>query len=164
MKYLEELLNGATVEWKTLGEVCQVRRGRRITKQELSPEKEYPVYSGGVTPMGYFDRYNEEGNTVTIVKYGTAGYVNYITERFWANDVCYCITPSIILDNKYLFYFLKNNQDYIYSLATDAIPAHLPTENIKSLLIPIPPIEVQRKIVEILDNFAELTAELTAEL
>ena len=28
--------------------------------------------------------------------------------------------------------------------------------------IPVPPMEVQRKIVEILDNFSELTAELTA--
>ena len=30
--------------------------------------------------------------------------------------------------------------------------------------IPVPPLEVQSEIVQILDNFAELTAELTAEL
>ncbi len=34
----------------------------------------------------------------------------------------------------------------------------------ENILIPIPPLKVQKKIVEILDNFTELTAELTAEL
>ena len=33
-----------------------------------------------------------------------------------------------------------------------------------SLEIPVPPIEVQRKIVEILDNFTELEAELERKL
>ena len=32
------------------------------------------------------------------------------------------------------------------------------------LKIPVPPLEVQNEIVQMLDNFAELTAELTAEL
>ena len=35
---------------------------------------------------------------------------------------------------------------------------------IEDFEIPVPPLEVQRKIVEVLDNFSELTAELTAEL
>ena len=36
--------------------------------------------------------------------------------------------------------------------------------NLRDIEIPIPPMDVQRKIVEYLDNFSELTAELTAEL
>ncbi|WP_418991360.1 restriction endonuclease subunit S [Alistipes sp.] len=171
MNYLEKILDGAKVEWKALGEVATINRGCRVTKCDLSPEKKYPVYSGGVTPMGYFDSYNNEANTITIVKYGTAGFVNFIMERFWANDICYCIKPSSNLDNKYLFYVLKNNQGHIKSLATDAIPAHLPTEAINSFQIPIPcpdnpekSHKIQKEIVHILDTFTELTAELTAEL
>lgn len=164
MRYLEKLLEGVEVEWKALGEVATINRGHRVTKRELSPEKKYPVYSGGVTPMGYFEEYNQDENTITIVKYGTAGFVNFITEKFWANDVCYCVKPSSILINKYLLYVLKNNQNHINSLATDAIPAHLPTEAISGLLIPIPPIEIQKEIVRILDTFTELTTELITEL
>ena len=81
--YIEELLQGVEVEWKALGEVTLINTGRRVTKRELSPKKQYPVYSGGVTPMGYFDSYNEEANTIIIVKYGTAGFVNFITEKFY---------------------------------------------------------------------------------
>ena len=162
--YIERLLQGAEVVWKPLGEVAELKRGQRVTKQELSNDKQYPVYSGGVKPMGYYDAYNQEANTITIVKYGTAGYVNFITERFWANDVCYCIKPHTILENKYLLYVLKNMQVYINSLATDAIPAHLPAPSLASIQIPLPPLSVQQEIVRILDKFTQLEAELEAEL
>ena len=63
---------------------------------------------------------------------------------------------------KYLFYFLKNLQNFIQLQVTDAIPAHLPTDVISNLQIPILPLHVQSEIVRILDNFTELTAELHA--
>src|SRR3989338_10745525 len=137
------------IEFKALGECASIKRGRRVTKNELNREKKYPVYSGGVTPMGYFEKYNQPANTITVVKYGTAGFVNFITEDFWANDVCYCIKPSDGLDNKYLFYVLKSKQGFIKSQATNAIPAHLPTELIQSIKIPIPPLPEQEEAVKI---------------
>ena len=158
--YIAHLLNGAEVEWKPLGEVAKIEKGKRVTKQQLSSDKEYPVYSGGVKPMGYYDEYNQEADTITIVKYGTAGYVNFITEKFWANDVCYCIKPKADLDNKFLLYVLKNMQEYISSLATDAIPAHLPSPSLEAIQIPVPPLSVQHEIVRILDKFTQLEAEL----
>ena len=144
--FIERLLDGTEVEWKKLGEVVQIEKGQRVTKQELSSDKQYPVYSGGVKPMGYYDKYNQEADTITMVKYGTAGYVNFITEKFWANDVCYCIKPKANLDNKFLLYALRNIQVYIYSLATEAIPAHLPSSSLASIQIPIPPLSVQQEI------------------
>ena len=86
MSYLEILLEGVEVDWKPLGAVTSISRGRRVTKKDLSPEKPYPVYSGGVTPMGFFERYNYDENTITIVKYGTAGFVNFITENASKSD------------------------------------------------------------------------------
>ena len=148
------------VKFSELGEVAQIKRGQRVTKSQLKAESKFPVYSGGVTPMGYFEETNQPANTVTVVKYGTAGFVNFIKEDFWANDVCYCIKPKKDLNNKYLFYYLKCKQEYIKSQATNAIPAHLPTEVIANLKIPIPPLEVQQEIVKILDSFTELEAEL----
>ncbi|WP_186097868.1 restriction endonuclease subunit S [Burkholderia gladioli] len=171
VSFLEKLLDGDGVDWKPLESCATIERGRRVTKSELSPEKKYPVFSGGVTPMGFYDDYNQKNNTITIVKYGTAGFVNFIEADFWANDVCYCIKPGVALNNKYLFYYLKRHQYDIQSLATDAIPAHLPTDAISTYEIPIPcpentkrSLEIQAEIVRILDRFTELTAELTAEL
>jgi len=167
MNKIEELIklhcpNG--VEFRELKECALIKRGRRVTKNELNPEKRYPVYSGGVTPMGYFEKCNQSSNTVTVVKYGTAGFVNFIKEEFWANDVCYCVKPKDEIDNKYIFYVLKSKQEFIQSKATNAIPAHLPTEVIEHLTIPIPPLQIQEEIVKILDKFTQLEAELEAEL
>lgn len=163
-KNLLNLIKNTEVEWKPLGEISNIKRGKRVTKSELSLDGKYPVYSGGTTPMGYFNNFNNNANTIIIAKYGTAGFVNFITEKFWANDVCYCVIPNEKLENKFLFFYLKNLQIFIQSKATEAIPAHLPTEAISNLPIPIPPIEIQNKIVNILDKFTHLTSELTSEL
>ena len=150
------------VEFLDLANCSSIKRGKRVTKSDLDQGAPFPVYSGGIKPMGYYRAYNQSKNTITVVKYGTAGFVNFIKEDFWANDVCYCIIPKESLVNKYLYYVLKNQEDYIKSQATDAIPAHLPTDVIRSIKIPIPPLEVQKEIVLVLDSFTELEAELEA--
>ena len=46
IKYLEKLLNGREVEWKKLGDVCEIKRGRVLSKKYLEDNKgQYPVYS-----------------------------------------------------------------------------------------------------------------------
>lgn len=46
MKYVEKLLQGAEVEWKKLGEVAEIKRGRVISKGYLNENAGlYPVYS-----------------------------------------------------------------------------------------------------------------------
>jgi type I restriction enzyme, S subunit len=169
-EFISKLLDVET-EWKALESCASIERGQRVTKSELSPEKKYPVFSGGVTPMGFYDDFNQGKNTITIVKYGTAGFVNFIKTDFWANDVCYCIKPGAALSNRYLFHYLKKQQADIQSLATDAIPAHLPTEVISNYPVPVPcpanqtkSLEIQAEIARILDAFTELTGELAVEL
>lgn len=115
--------------------------------------------------MGRYSNKNRNANTITISSYGAAGYVNYIEEDFWANDVCLSVFPNEeVLNKKYLYYVLKSKQQYIFDNTTKAIPDHIPTRFFEELPIPIPPLEVQSEIVRILDIFTELTEELIAEL
>ena len=146
------------VEYLRLEDNVEIRRGERVTKRDISSEGEYPVISGGVSPLGYMPKTNRTKNTITIA------YVDLQKKDFWANDVCLCLYPNEKLLNKFLYYILKFNQNYLYSKTTKAIPDHIPTKIIKDLMIPIPPIEVQNKIVDILDSFTTLEAELEAEL
>ena len=168
MTHIEQMIqdmcpNG--VEFKKLGEVTTIIRGERVTKSQLIENGQYPVVSGGVNPMGYIDKYNREENTITIAQYGSAGFVNYINEKFWANDVCYSVYPNEELINKFLYYYLVHKQGYFYAVRnTDAVPYSIALEKIKDLDTPIPPLEIQKKIVECLDKFSALAAELQAEL
>lgn len=165
MSKIDELIqelcpNG--VEHKTLGTISLIKRGERVTKRDIILEGEYPIISGGVTPMGFYDKYNRELNTITISSYGQAGYVDFIKQKFWANDVCLCVFPLEIVNNKFLYFFLKNAQKTFYSNTTKAIPDHIPTQFLMEYEVPVPPMEIQNEIVRILDSFTELTAELTA--
>ncbi len=153
------------VEFRKLGEVCEIIRGKRVTKKEILDKGKYPVVSGRIGFMGYLNEYNREENTITIAQYGTAGFVNWQNQKFWANDVCFSVIPKETLINRYLYYILTNMQNYLYSISNrSAIPYSISSNNIMQITIPIPPLEIQQEIVNILDAFTELNTELNTEL
>ncbi len=64
--FLEKLLDNQPVEWKKLGEVCDIKTGKGVTKKDAVEDGVYPIISGGKTPMDYIDKYNRDANTVTF--------------------------------------------------------------------------------------------------
>ena len=169
MPFIEQLLNGEDVEWKKLGEVITIEKGKQLNKSLLTESGEYPAYNGGVTYSGFTDKYNYSENKIIISQGGaSAGFVNFITTKFYANAHCYVVLPNISkVDNKYVYHLLKMNQENLMGKQLGAgIPA-LHTANILGISIPIPcpdnptkSLDIQHKIVEILDKFTELEAEL----
>ena len=165
MSKIDELLKNEKVEWKKLGEVCEIVRGVRVTKKELVDNGEYPVVSGGIGYMGYINNYNRKEDTITIAQYGTAGYVCWQKEKFWANDVCFSVYPNEKVIKKYLYHFLLQKQEYLYSISNrSAVPYSISKEKILKIEIPIPSLETQEKIVKILDKFTNYVTKLQAEL
>lgn len=156
-----EAMDGKPVETMKLGEVAEIKRGERITKKDLIADGKYAVMSGGRDFFGRYNLYNRNENTITIAQYGSAGYVNYIKEKFWANDVCYCVFPLSCINNRYLYHVLKNNQDLLYKMTTKAIPDHLPKDRLINMEFPVPSLATQEHIVDILDRFDTLTTSLT---
>lgn len=168
MSKLEELIQQYCpdgVEWKTLGEVCDIHKGAQFNKTDMKEVGTYPVINGGINPSGYAEVFNEGKNTITVSQGGaSAGYVNFLRNKFWLGAHCYAVTPYDTVLNKYLYHFIKMNEITLQQCQYGAgIPA-LAKSTISSLEIPVPPLPVQEEIVRILDNFTELQAELQAEL
>lgn len=171
--FIERLLNGAEVEWKPLGEVITLEKGKQLNKILLTESGKYPAYNGGITYSGFTDIYNYSENKTIISQGGaSAGFVNFITTKFYANAHCYVVLPNVDkVDNKYVYHVLKMNQENLMQKQLGAgIPA-LRTTEILGISIPIPcpadlkkSLEIQREIVRILDKFTTLEAELEAEL
>ena len=166
MSKLEELMqelcpNG--VEYKKLKEISAMKRGTSVTKKDIT-EGNIPVISGGKEPAYYCDTYNRDGETITVAGSGAgAGYVQY-----WSKPIFVCDAFSVkgcegVL-TKYLYYCLSNMQEYIYSTKKGGGVPHVHISSIENVKLPVPPLEVQREIVHILDSFTLLSAELTAEL
>ena len=164
MSKLDELIE----EWcpdgvrrEKLGLLCEIKTGKGLKQKECIEDGKYPVISGGKTPMGYYSEYYREANNVTISRVGAnAGFVLFITERFYVNDKCFAVIPykeDVIL-TKFLYYCLKNIERDIISLQSQGGVPTINTKKVSNIEIFIPPLEVQEEIVRILDSFTELTA------
>ncbi len=166
MDYLQQLLKDQTVEWKKLGEVCDVLRGRRLTKKQLSQDKEgFAVFHGGIVPIGYYPTANRKANSTMVINVGaSAGTVGYSREDFWSSDGCFCFTENSILLQRFLFYYLQSIEHEIKSKVRVAGIPTLDAGILSNLEIPLPPLSVQSRIVEILDKFTALEAELEQQL
>ena len=163
-KKLIEMIQTAPVEWKPLGEVAKVLRGKRLTKKELIEGGKYPVFHGGLIPLGWFDQFNRRANQTMIINTGSIGEVIWSGVDFWSSDGTFVIQTPNYLDDKFIFYFLKTREGYLKSQKrVGGVPTidRLVVENIS---IPIPPLETQQKIVKILDKFTKLEATLEATL
>jgi len=156
------------VEWKKLGEVTISLKKDTLKLTDLIHNGKYPVVNSGREWYGRYNSYNNEGNALTIAARGEyAGYINYISEKFWAGGLCYPYRSkdeNLIL-TKYIFYALKANENIIMQtlVSRGSIPA-LNKTDIDNFPIPIPPLPIQEEIVKILDTFTALEAALEAEL
>ena len=76
------------------------------------------------------------------------------------------INSTAMLIPKYLYYVISSEQFFLYDIQNSK-GAKMPRGSKDAVLkysVPVPPLPVQSEIVRILDNFTELTAELTEEL
>ena len=171
MSKLDELIKlycPKGIEYYFLSEVISVKEKTAIKKEQLSINGKYPVINSSREVLGYYDYFNNYGETLVLTSHGAyAGYCHYLKNKFWAGSLCYpmqAINKNSI-STKFLYYFLKNIESTIRDEYVNK--SGVPYINFKALMnikVPFPPLEVQCEIVRILDNFTELTAELTAEL
>lgn len=162
--FLEKLLDGTEVEWKPLSLVTEMQRGKTITAKSAN-EGKIPVISGGQKPAYYHNESNRYGKTITVAGSGAyAGYIMYWEEPIFVSDAFSIKTDESLLQIKYVYHFLLQNQQKIHAMKKGSGVPHVYPKDIGTLMIPIPPLPVQTEIVKILDALTALTSELTSEL
>ena len=162
MSKIEELIAELCpdgVEYKELNKVLKINNGKDY--KHLS-EGNIPVYgSGGV--MTYVNEYAYDKPSVLIPRKGSIDKLYYVDFPFWTVDtIFYTEIDTSIIVPKYVFYVLQKM--HLEKLNTAGGVPSLTQSVLSSVKLPVPPLEVQREIVRMLDNFTFLTAELTAEL
>lgn len=153
------------VEWKRLGDCMKVLRGCRLTKSQLSENELYPVYHGGIQPIGYYTQSNRQANTTMIINVGaSAGTVGFCDTLFWSSDGCFCLSQNSMYNQKFLFHYLKYKEIQIIQKVRKAGIPTLDSQVIENIELPIVNFNVQRQIVSQLDTFTTLIAKLESEL
>ena len=167
MNILEEIQN-CPVEWKELGEVVDVLDSLRrpITKSQRIPG-DIPYYgANGIQDYvkdwifdGTFILMGEDGS---VIKNDNSPILHWVVGKIWVNNHAHIlgeVAGCALL--KYVYYVLSQTD---VSDIVRGTPPKLNQKNLKSIKIPIPPLEIQEKIVQILDKFTDYVTELTSEL
>lgn len=153
------------VEMKKLGDISKVLRGKRLTKNLLDESAPYPVFHGGLEPLGRYGQFNREANTVMVINVGaSAGTVGFSDCRFWSSDGCFCISHSEHLNNKYLFYYLQTKTHFLQSQVRHAGIPTLDNPVVEKMNIPVLSLIEQQRIVDILDKFETSIRNLEDQL
>ena len=169
MPFIEQLLNGENVEWKPLGEVCEYEQPSKYLVSSTMYNDSYPIpvlTAGKSFILGYT---NEDFGIYKASEHQTIIFDDFTTDIKWVDFDFKAKSSAMKMitskdENVALLKFIY------YWLCT--LPQETNIGNHKrnwiskytKLLIPLPPLSVQHKIVEILDKFTELEAELEAIL
>lgn len=182
---LDKLLKGQKVEWRLFGEVAKIQRGAspRPIAQYITDDingipwikigdtkvdsKYITTTAQRVTPEGAKkSRILKKGDFImsNSMSFGRP-YILSIDGAIhdgWASISDF----SEFLNSDFLYHYLSSNwvKNYWLTKINSGSVSNLNADIIKTLPTPIPPLDVQAKIVKILDAFTALTTELTAEL
>ncbi len=131
-----------------LSEISEIKKGTSITK-EKTKEGNIPVVAGGQEPAYFHNESNREGNVITISASGAyAGFVNYYENPIFASDCNTVVSKNEnIISTKLIFEFLKSIQSEVYALQKGQAQPHVYGEDISKIKIPLPPLDIQQKIV-----------------
>ena len=152
------------VEYRALGDVAELKRGEAVTRKEVV-EGQVPVIAGGREPAYYIDRSNRQGETIVIAGSGAyAGFVSFWDEPIFVSDAFSIVVDRSVLQPRFVYHWLSGRQEAIHALKSGGGVPHVYPKDVAKLRCPVPPLEVQREIVRILDQFTTLEAELEAEL
>ncbi len=152
------------VEYRALGDVAELKRGEAVTRKEVV-EGQVPVIAGGREPAYYIDRSNRQGETIVIAGSGAyAGFVSFWDEPIFVSDAFSIVVDRSVLQPRFVYHWLSGRQEAIHALKSGGGVPHVYPKDVAKLRCPVPPQEVQREIVRILDQFTTLEAELEAEL
>lgn len=191
MNKMEELLKNVNVEWKRLGEIGSFYGGLQGKSKYdfnegnakfvpyknvyLNPSLNLSLLESVKIYDGEKQRTLERGDVIftlsseTLEECGLSSVVTeQTTQNIYLNSFCFYLrlhnTHILLPDfSKYLFRS-KNLRKQIIKTAQGVTRFNVSKKLMKNIIIPIPPLEVQKEIVGILDMFSTLTVELARSI
>lgn len=190
LPFLERLLDGEKVEWKTLGEVCDYIRGITYNKTaETTDSCGWKVLRANnitlETRTLNFDevkrvksatriRENQMLYRGDILICAGSGSKDHIGKTAYIDHDMDCtfggfmgvlrVTAENTVSSRFLFHYIGSSVfiNYLKTTLKSSTINNLNAGIINPFPIPIPPLRIQSRIVEILDKFTQLEAELEA--
>ena len=155
-----EIGGGTKVEWKTLGEVCSnIFSGKN---KDRNNNGLYPIY-GSTGIIGKTNKKAFSSKQILVARVGAnAGYVHIAKGEYDVSDNALIIQHDKIINLKFLYYILVNTK--LNQYAKGGGQPLITARELKSIVIPLPPLEEQQRIATILDKFDTLVNSISEGL
>ena len=149
-------------EWTTLGEVFTLQAGKNITAKDISDKEDsehrFPCY-GGNGLRGYVCSYNRNGRFPLIGRQGAlCGNINFAEGLFYATEHAVVVETYCKTDVEWAVHSLIHLN--LNQYATSTAQPGLSVNTINEVLIPLPPIEEQGRIVRCLNKWNTLIGQI----
>lgn len=152
---------------KILGECCEIEKGKSpALKTKAGP---YPLVATAEERRSS-DHFDFDGEAVCIPLISSSGHgkasikrLHYINGKFALANILCAVFPKdkTELDAKYLYLFLLSHKDdVLVPLMKGAANVSMKVDDLKTVEIPIPPIELQRKVVNDLEEIELMKAQV----
>ncbi|EAH8308175.1 restriction endonuclease subunit S [Campylobacter upsaliensis] len=154
------------VPYVRLGEACEILDNLRkpITKSKRT-QGIYPYY-GANGIQDYVNEYIFDGDFLlmgedgSVINKDNSPVLNWVSGKFWVNNHAHILKEKSNTTNlRFVFFYLQTCD---VSSIVRGVPPKINQQNLKTIQIPLPPLEVQNDIVELLDKFDTLANDLTS--
>ncbi|WP_288694185.1 restriction endonuclease subunit S [uncultured Brachyspira sp.] len=157
--YRDKLLFNDNFDKVNMSNICEIKYGKAL-KEKDRKNGEVEVYSSGGL-IGWHNEYLSKTPSIIIGRKGSAGSVFYTDKSSYCIDTAFYINKSNC-NLKFLYYVLLNFELHKHK-KTDGVPG-INRDYLYNLKIPVPPLEEQERIVNILDKFDALCNDITKGL
>jgi restriction modification system DNA specificity domain protein len=153
------------VEYRPLGEIADIGTGKS-DKKDAQESGQYPFYVRSKTILRS-SKYLYDETAIVIPGEGGVGEIfHFVSGKYDLHQRAYRVSFTVDeMNPKFGYYYISSFfKEYINRHAVEATVKSIRKPMLVKFEVPVPPMEIQEAIVEILDKFTNLEAELEAEL
>lgn len=152
------------VRYRSLGSLCKIETGK--LNANASVDDGSYLFFTTAKEISRIDSYRWDAEALLIAGNANVGDVKHYKGKFDAYQRTYVLSDfDENVNVRFLYFFISSAlKNYLESRTNSAAMTYIVLSTLKDFKVPVPPLEVQNEIVNILDKFTQLEAELSAEL
>ena len=161
------------VEWKMLKEFLKKGKGTKITASQMKllhkDSAPIRIFAGGKTyaDVNYGDIPDKDIHTEEAIVVKSRGIIDfeYCTKPFsFKNEFWSYSSDDENINLRYIYHYLVHNKEHFQNIANNMQMPQISSNDTEKFKIPVPSLEIQSRIVQVLDNFDMVCNDLNIGL
>ncbi len=161
------------VEWKRLSECLKKGKGTKITASQMKllhkDGAPIRIFAGGKTyaDVNYGDIPDKDIHTEEAIVVKSRGIIDfeYCTKPFsFKNEFWSYSSDNENINLRYIYHYLVHNKEHFQNIANNMQMPQISSNDTEKFKIPVPSLEIQSRIVQVLDNFDTVCHDLNIGL